>query len=125
MVSREIHITLPKSFTKNSQIQFLFEESKGPTPSQWYSEHIAGINVLRNLVSCLLKDANLNGYFTSHNLRWSGPTRLFLNGIDHKLAKEFTGHLLDTVNRYQLTSDEQRVKISEIIQGEVGNEKEK
>ena len=36
-----------------------------------------------------------------------------------KLVKEITGHVSDAVHKYQTTSDEQRMKLSEIIQGDV------
>ena len=88
-----------------------------PTPSQWYGEQIVGINSLRKVVGSMLKDGKLDGYFTNHNLRRSGTTRLFQNGIDRKLVKEFMGHSSDAVDNYQVTSDEQRAQMSKIIQG--------
>ena len=64
------------------------------SPLQWYGEQI--VNTLRKVVSTMLNNAKSNGFFTNHSLRCSGTTRLFQNGIDRKLEKEFTGHTSDT-----------------------------
>ena len=70
------------------------------------------------VVQTMLKDAKLDGFSTNHSLRRSGTTRLFQQVIDCKLIKEFTGHTSDAVDNYQVTSDDQRAKMSSIIQGE-------
>ena len=46
-----------------------------------------------------------------------GSARLFQAGVDWKLVKEFTGHISDAVNKYQVTSNEQREALSVIIRG--------
>ena len=45
-------------------------------------------------------------------------TRLFQAGVDRKIIKEFTGHVSDAVDQYQVTSDQQRREVSAIIAGE-------
>ena len=64
-----------------------------------------------------MKDANIEGYFTNHSARHTGGTRLFHAGVDRKLVKEATGHSSDAVDKYQITSDEQREMMSRIIAG--------
>ena len=51
-------------------------------------------------------------------MRQSGTTRLFQAGIDRKLVKEYTGHTSDAIDKYQITSNEQRLELSRIIAGE-------
>ena len=87
-------------------------------PAQWYSSSVVGINTLRKTVGSMLKDAKLDGFFTNHSLRRSGTTRLFQAGVDRKIVKEFTGHASDPVDKYQITSDDQRCQISNVISGE-------
>ena len=70
------------------------------------------------MVANLLKDAGLDGYFTNHSLRRTAATRLFCAGQNVKLIKKVTGHVSDAVEKYEMTSDEQRMAISSIIQGE-------
>ena len=55
------------------------------------------------------------GFFTNHSLRRTGGTRLFRTGVDHKLVKEATGHRSDSVDDYQITSDEQCECMCKII----------
>ena len=66
----------------------------------------------------MLKDAGLDGYFTNHSLRRTAAARLFQAGQNVKLIKEFTVHISDAVEKYEMTSDQQRMQISSIIQGE-------
>ena len=67
----------------------------------------------------LLKDAKLDGYFTNHSLRRTGTTRLWQAGIDRKIIKEFTSHVSDAVDKYQVTSEAQRQELSSVLKGEV------
>ena len=55
--------------------------------------------------------------FTNHSLRRSGATRLFQANVDRKLVKEATGHSSDAVDAYQVTSDQQRQRLSKVIAG--------
>ena len=43
--------------------------------------------------------------------------RLFQAGVNRKVIKEFTGHVSDAVDKYQITSEEQRENLSKIISG--------
>ena len=64
-------------------------------------------------------------FFTNHSLRRTAATRLFQAGKNTKIIKEVTGHISDAVEKNEITSDTQRMKISEIIQGDVSCETEK
>ena len=90
---------------------------KKPCPSCWFSTIPVGINTLRKTVGKILRNAGLDGYFTNHSLRRICATCLFQAGASEKLMKEMTGHISDSVLKYQVTSDEQKMKVSEIIQG--------
>ena len=48
-------------------------------------------------------------------MRRTGGTRLFQAGVDRKLVKEATGHTSDSIDVYQITSENQRQMLSEII----------
>ena len=73
---------------------------------------------MRSVVKDMLKDAGLNGFFTNHSLRCTKASHLFQAGQNVKLIKEVTGHISNAVEKYETTSDEQKMKIGSIIQGE-------
>ena len=108
----------PPVTEKTKKFNFYLRSLEKPSPSRWYGEQNVGINTLRGSIKSMLKDANMEGFKTNHSLRRSGTTRLFQNGIDRKLVKEFTGHVSDAVDQYQVTSDQQRAEMSKIIQGQ-------
>ena len=63
----------------------------------------------------LLQSVNNNGkFYTNHSLRRTSATRLFQTGVEHKLVKEVTGHTSDAIDKYQITSDEQRETVSKV-----------
>ena len=104
----------PKNCKKSN---FYLQSLQRITPQQWYSVQVVGQNTIGKVVKNLMKDAGISGFFTNHSARRTGGTRLFRAGVQRKLVKETTGHSSDAVDKYQLTSDEQREKISEIIAG--------
>ena len=63
----------------------------------------------------MMKDADISGYFTNHSAHRTGGMRLFQAGVDHKLVQEATSHHSDAVDKYQLTSNDQRRKMSQIL----------
>ena len=81
---------------------------KKTKPHCWYSTVPVGINSIRKVVGEMLKNAGLDGYFTNHSLRRTCATQLFQAGQDVKLVKEITGHVSDSVYKYQITSDAQK-----------------
>ena len=52
-----------------------------------------------------------------------GGTRLFRGGVDRKLVKEATGHTSDAVDKYQVTSEEQHMLMSDILANRLQSEK--
>ena len=76
------------------------------------------VNSVGKVISKLMSDAGYSGFFSGHSLRRTGGSRLFQAGVQRKLVKECTGHSSDAVNTYQITSDDQRATISEIIQSD-------
>ena len=53
---------------------------------------------------------------SNHSLRASGTTQLFQSGVSEKVIKERTGHRsLEALRKYERTSDEQQVAVSEIL----------
>ena len=89
-----------------------------PKPNCWFTTSPLGINKVRTVVSQMLKDAGLDGFFTNHSLRRTAATRLFRAGTNVKLIKEITGPVSDAVEKYQITSDQQRMQLSSILQCE-------
>ena len=67
-----------------------------------------------------MENGGFKGYFTGHSLRCTGGSRLFQAGVERKLVMETTGHTSDAVDKYQITSDEQRQKISNILSQKPG-----
>ena len=124
LVEKYISLCPPVS-VKTKKFNFYLRSLEKPTPTRWYGEQIVGINTIRESVKNLVKVVNSQGYMTNHSLRRSSTTRLFQNGVDRKLVKEFTGHVSDAVDNYQETSDEQRAHMSKIIQGQASVEKSK
>ena len=93
----------PQVTPQTKKLNFYLHSLERYTPTQWYS--MVGLNILKKTIQNLLKNAKLDGFFTNHSLRRSWTTRLFNNGVDRKLVKEYTGHRSDAVDAYQVTSD--------------------
>ena len=87
-------------------------------PTLWYCETPLGINKVCSVVSDMLKHADLDGFFTNHSLRRTVATCLFRAGKNVKLIEEITGHVSNAVEKYEITSDQQCMELSSIIQGE-------
>ena len=75
---------------------------------------------MTKVVGQLLKNAKLDGYFTNHSLRRTVTTRLFQTGVDQKIMKEFTGHVSDAIDKYQIMSNDQKEQLSKIVSGQMG-----
>ena len=86
-----------------------------PTPIQWYGEQVVGMQTLSKVIKNLMQSAEIDGYFTNHSARRTGGTLLFQAGVDLKLVKEMTGYTSNAVDKYQVTGDEQRKNMSEIL----------
>ena len=99
----------------NKKTIFYLQSLQNINPAQWYGEQVIGINSIKKVVRNLLGRANIEGYFMNHSLRRTGGSHLFQAGIERKIVKEFTGHVSDAIDSYQLTSDEQRQACSEVF----------
>ena len=103
---------------KSGKDNFYLRNLERPNPAQWYSTQVVGRHTHTKVVASLLQDAKLDGNFTNHSLRRTSTTHLFQTGVDRKIVKEFTGHVSDAVDKYQITtSDEQKEKMSVILHG--------
>ena len=94
---------------------FYLKSLMKPKPTQWYGNQVVGQNSLAGVVKVLMEEAGIEGFFTNHSLRRTGGTRLFHTGVDRKLVKEATGHSSDSIDAYQITSENQSQMLSEII----------
>ena len=103
----------PKNYTKKNN--FYLQSLRNTHPKQWYGREVVGQNRVKEVVKELLSSAKIDGYFTNHSLRRTGGSRLFQAGVERKLVKEVTGHRSDAVDCYQITSEEQRAMLSNII----------
>ena len=86
-----------------------------PTIKRWYGDHVVAETKLRGVVKDLLSAAEIDGYFTNHSLRRSCPTRLFQAGVSEKIVREVTCHRSNALHAYQITADNQREQVSNII----------
>ena len=84
---------------------------KRPKPHVWYTTNPLGINKVRGVVAEMLQAAGLDGFFTNHSLCRTAATRLLQAGMNVKLIKEVTGHISNAVEKYEITSDVQRMKL--------------
>ena len=106
---------LPPLKPTTKKFNFYLRGLEKPTPAQWYGEQVVGLTTIRRTMQDICKKAGIEGFITNHSLRRMGTTKLFVNGVDRKLIKKFTGHVSDAVDAYAIKSDEQREKISNIL----------
>ena len=74
-----------------------------------------GVKGIGKIIPDLMQAGGYKGYFTGHSLCRTEGSRLFQAGVQRKLVKETTGHSSDAVDAYQITSDEQKEQISNIL----------
>ena len=87
-----------------------------PTPTQWYAEQVVGLGTLSKTIKTMLYDARKNDIFTGHSLRRSATSRMFRAGVQKKIIREMSGHRSDALDQYEITNDEQKEQVSEILQ---------
>ena len=105
----------PQDFHKKAN--FYLQSKQKVSPVCWYQREVLGENSIGKVIGNLMESAGYEGFFSGHSLRRTGGTRLFQAGVQRKLVKEVTGHTSDAIDKYQVTSDEQRATMSNIIQG--------
>ena len=108
---------LPAVGPSTKKLNFYLHSLDKPNPAQWYGKNVVGRHTLCKVVKELLKSAELDGYFTNHSLRCTGTTRLFQTDVDRKIIKEYTGHVSDAVDKYQITLDAQKEHVSRVLNG--------
>ena len=106
----------PKDSLLNAFYLKLLQKFKGK--SVWYSTVPLGNNKLNSMVKTMMSEAVVEGYYTNHSLRATAVCRLFQNDVDDKLIKGVTGHRSDALQGYKRETEEQRLKVSKIVQGQ-------
>ena len=107
------YVSLCPEYSKKENLYL--QSLANPTPACWYAKEVLGTNSIGKIIAKLMESARYEGFYSGHSLRWTGSTRLFQAGVQRKIVKECTGHRSDAVDKYQITSDEQRETVSEII----------
>ena len=82
----EQYLSLCPKNTKKAN--FYLQSLQKPTPKQWYSGQVVGLNLNYKAIKLMLGDAKIEGFFTGHSFRRPGTTRMFQGGIDGKIIKE-------------------------------------
>ena len=112
---------LPEVGPKTKKPNFYLRSLEKINPAQWYGEQVVGRHTLTQVVGRLMKNCDLSYFVSNHSLRRTGATRLLQGGVDRKTVKEFTGHTSDAIDKYQVTSHNERAQISKILNGEVAH----
>ena len=107
------YVSLCPEYSKKENLYL--QSLTNPTPACWYAKEVLGTNSIGKIIAKLMESAGYEGFYSGHSLRRTGSTRLFQAGVQRKIVKECTGHRSDAVDKYQITSDEQRKTVSEII----------
>ena len=105
----------PPMYSKNN---FYLKPLQKPTPAQWYGNQVLGEKLIAKILPEMMEEAGYKGFYTGHSLRRSGGSRLFQAGVQRKIVKECTGHTSDAVDKYQITSNNQKQIVSEIVPGQ-------
>ena len=75
---------------------------------------VVGINTLNQIIPNMCEKAGLSRK-TSHCLRVTCATRLFQSNVEEKLIRERTGHRSSALLAYEKKSDEQALKVSNVL----------
>ena len=93
--------------------------------NNWYACQPIGRNTLSKVVAKLAEQAGLKGKFSNHSLRATAASRLYNANVDEQLISEVTGHRSNAVRSYKRTSNDQLKSVSNILYGEVCDNKAK
>ena len=124
LVDKYMSLLLPVG-PKTKKTNLYLRSLEKPNPAQWYGEQVVGCHTLCGVVKSFLKSAELDGFFTNHSLHRTSMTHLFQAGVDLKIIKEYTGHVSDAVDKYQVTSEHQKEQLTEIISGNLSHVNDK
>lgn len=97
---------------------FYLRPLEKPKGDIWYSSQCIGRHKLSNTVADICSNAGLTGFRTNHSLRASAASRLHNAGVDEQLICEVTGHRSNAVRSYKRTSEGQKRRLSDILQGQ-------
>ena len=75
---------------------------------------MVGVNKLNEILPQLCESAGLSRK-TSHCLRVTCASRLFQSNVQEKLIRERTGHRSNALLGYEKKSDEQELKVSNVL----------
>ena len=110
------YLSLCPDYIKKSN--FYLRSLEKPTPKQWYAEQVVGSQTLSKVIGTIMEKGKFFGFFTNHSATRTGGTHLFRASVQRKLVKECTGHRSDVMDKYQLTSLEQREQLCKILREE-------
>jgi hypothetical protein len=79
-----------------------------------------GHNKLDSIISQMMEEAQVLGFFTLHSLRATAATRLYESGYQEQTIMEVTGHQSSAVREYKRTSDGLQARVSECLQSTAG-----
>ena len=94
---------------------FYLRSLERTNPAQWFSTEVVGCNTLSKTVGQMLKSSKLDGFFSNHSLRHIGTSRLFQAGLPRKFIKEYSGHQSEALDKYAITSEDQKETISNVL----------
>ena len=89
----------------------------------WYASQPIGRNTLSKVVAKLAEQAGLQGKFSNHSLRATAASHLYNANVDEQLISEVTGHRSNAVRGYKRTSNDQLKSVSNILYGDLSDNK--
>ena len=97
-----------------------------PTAQQWYCKSPLGHNSLKGMFRSMCTTAGLDdpARFTNHSLRRTTATKLYQADFDEQLIAEVTGHRSTAIREYKITSNKQKARVSDTLQGQAAGSKD-
>ena len=99
---------------------FYLKAMPKPTAQQWYCRSPLGHNTLKGMFRSICTTAGLDDptRFTNHSLRRTAATKLYQADFDEQLIAEVTGHRSTAIREYKITSNKQKARVSDALQGQ-------
>ena len=105
--------------SKNASNALYLRALENPNGNVWYGNQPAGRETLGNVVSNLMKEAKMDGFYTNHSLRATLATRLYEAGVDEQLIQESTGHRsVEGVRNYKRSNSNQKFDVHKKVRCE-------
>ena len=106
------YMSLCPPITKPSmKPNFYLHSLERTNSAQWYSTQVVGLNTLKKTVGEMLRNTELDGFFSNHSLHRTGISPLFQAGVPQKLIKEYSGHHSEALDRYQIPSEKKAKRL--------------